>query len=101
MERCCGSMSFGLPRAPTGSCDGVDELVQREVAGVHLADVFLICTAVHGRKTGPLGPGLSLGPDVVSVVLQIAGRAHGGNFFHRADMSAQLLAQASNGRRVE
>jgi hypothetical protein len=37
----------------------------------------------------------------LGVVLQIAGRAHGGNFFHRAGMSAQLLAQACHGWRVE
>jgi hypothetical protein len=35
------------------------------------------------------------------VVLQIAGRAHGGNFFHRGRLAAQLLAQASNRRRIE
>ena len=53
-----------------GQRRGVDELVQREVAGVHLGGV----AAVHGRKAGPVG---------------------------RAGMSAQLLAQASHGRRVE
>ena len=42
----------------------------------------------------PLGP-VSLGQDVVGVVLQIAGRAHGGNYFHRAGMSAQLLIHMS------
>ena len=45
---------------------------------MHLGGV----AAVHGRKTGPLGPALSLGLDVVGVVLQIAGRAHGANFLH-------------------
>ncbi len=54
----------------------------------------------HALKTGSVGPGLSLGLDV-GVVLGIAGRAHGGNFLHRAGMSAQPLAQTSNGRRLE
>ena len=42
-------------------------------------------------------PGPSGGLDVVALVLNIAARAHGGNYFHRAGMSAQLLAQQARG----
>ena len=49
---------------------GVDELVEREVAGVHLGGA----AAVHGGKGGPLGA-LPLGLDVVGDGLQVAGRA--------------------------
>ena len=56
---------------------------------------------VSDRVRYRVGPELSLSLDVVGAVLQIAGRAHGGNFFHRAGLAAQLLAQACNGRRVE
>ena len=50
---------------------GVDELVQRQVAGVHLGRV----AAVHRRERRPLGAGLALGLDVGGQGCQVAGRA--------------------------
>ena len=58
--------------------DGAEQLVEAQVIRV---------------AQPPLGP-VSIGQDVVGVVLHIAERADGGNYFHRAAISAQLLVAA-------
>ena len=69
--------------------DGYREYTQK----VRYRLVPLDVVATTARESGPAALFVGVHHDPC--------RAHGGNFFHRAGMSAQLLAQASDGRRVE
>ena len=80
-----------------GQCRGVDELVQREITGVHLGGI----AAVHRREGGPLRAGCPLGLDVIGEHLQIGGSAHDDAHWHvDVEDLAQQVGERQRGQRI-